>query len=239
MGIRSWRNNEKRASFLIRTAREIRNYKVRMKLLSIVLAMLVAMMAGIYVVSALYKDTGSFTVSLNKYDMTEYGISLSETKDMEYKTSHLNAQIAEHMTNIAGADIPNTVGQIDGEHNGDTYIAYTFYVENAGTTAFNYEYDVIIKKASNGIDEAIRMRLYVNDVPTTYAKTASDGSGNEPGTEAFYTNSIMAHGRFDSFEPGQKTKYTILLWIEGPDPDCNDWVVGGEMKVDMEIGVAH
>ena len=239
MGIRSWRNNEKRASFLQRTAKEVRDYRVRMKISAIVVAMLVTMTFTLYLVATLYKQTGSFTVSLNKYEMTEYGISLSETRDMEYKTSHLNAQIAEKMTNIVGDDIPATVGQVDGEHNGANYIAYTFYVQNAGTSAFNYEYDVIIKKASNGIDEAIRMRLYVNDVPTTYAKTASDGSGNEPGTEAFYTNSIMAHGRFDSFEPGQKTKFTILIWIEGPDPDCNDWVVGGEMKVDMEIGVAH
>ena len=239
MGIRSWRNNEKRASFLQRTAKEVRDYHVRMKISAIVVAMLVTMTFTLYLVATLYKQTGSFTVSLNKYEMTEYGISLSETRDMEYKTSHLNAQIAEKMTNIVGDDIPATVGQVDGEHNGANYIAYTFYVQNAGTSAFNYEYDVIMKNATNGIDEAIRMRLYVNDVPTTYAKTASDGSGPEPGTTPFYSGSVMAHGRCDDFTPGEITKFTILLWIEGPDPDCVDWVIGGEMKIDMEIGVIH
>ena len=99
---RKYNDNEKRFNFLRRTAQEARSYRVKMKVLTSVLIMLVIAAGLLYGVSALYKRTGSFTVSINKYEMTEYGLTLSESREMTHKTSHLNADINEHITNIAG-----------------------------------------------------------------------------------------------------------------------------------------
>ena len=92
---------------------------------------------------------------------------------------------------------------------------------------------------TNGIDEAIRLKLYVDGVPTTYAKTASDGSGAEPGTEEFYSSDVLAVGRRDNFSSGSVTKFTIVLWLEGTDRDCIDSVKGGAMRLEMFIEIAH
>lgn len=240
MGRKSNSSSEKRIRILSRTASEVKNYRVRMKILSLLLVLLVTFTGVVYVASALYEQSGSFTVSVDKYEMTKYGLTLSETEDMTRPSSNLNAKIAEKITNIAGETIDANVDMIDGEHNGRNYIAYTFYVQNAGEVEVSYDYEIRMSGVTNGLDEAIRLRLYVNGgEPVTYAKTKSDGSGAEPGTEEFLSASLITRGRMDSFTPESKTKFTVVVWIEGNDPDCIDWLIGGKLKIDMDISIVH
>ena len=233
-------SGEKRINILKRTVAEARIYRVHMKLMAVLLGLLVSMTSVLYISSVLYERSGSFTVSVDKYEMTKYGLSLSETKEMSRPTSQLSAKIAEKMTNIAGESIPDNVDKIDGEHNGRDYIAYTFYVQNAGEVEVAYDYEIRMSGVTNGLDEAIRVRLYLNgEEPTTYAKTKSDGSGPEPGTVEFVSETLMVKGREDGFEPEEKTKFTVVIWIEGNDPECLDWLIGGKMKLQMDFSVAH
>ncbi len=232
-------NNTSRLNILRRTAKEVKQYRVTKKIL-ITASILLALVIGlIYTISALYKKTGSFTVSVNKYEMTRVGLSLSERRDGPFNNSYLNADIDKEMTNIAGATLPENLDQIDGEHNGDNYIAYTFYLQNAGDVKVSCKYQVKMSNISQDLDEAIRLRLYVDGTPTTYAKTASDGSGAEPGTTSFPTATIMAEGRIDGFDSLAVTRFTVVIWIEGPDPDCVDWLIGGRMKIDMDIEITE
>ena len=228
-----------REGFLRRTAKEVRNYNRRMRLLGMLLVMLVVVTAILFVISALYNRSGSFTVSLNKMEMTKYGLSLSEKNDMTHLTSHLNAKISESITNIAGEVIPDNVDDIDGVHNGENYIAYTFYLQNGGEVEVPCEYSVDMSNITSGLDEAIRMRLYINGEPTTYAKTKRDGTGPEPGTTPFYSATVMAKGRLESIAPGESAKFTVVIWIEGSDPDCLDPLIGGQLKAEMKVGIVH
>ena len=34
---------------------------------------------------------------------------------------------------------------------------------------------------------------------------------------------------------GQIDKFTVVIWVEGDDPECLDDIIGGEMKMHMEI----
>ena len=228
-----------REALFSRGANEVRGYRRRMKLMGALLVLLLIMTMFLFVVSALYMRSGSFTVSLNKVDMTKYGLSLSESREMTHMTSHLNAKISESITNIAGEIIPDNVDEIDGAHNGVNYIAYTFYLQNRGEVEVPCEYAVDMSNVTNGLDEAIRLRLYVNGEPTTYAKTKRDGSGPEYGTKPFYSSTVMAKGRIESLAPGEVVKFTVVLWIEGADPDCLDPLVDGQLKAEMKIGIVH
>ena len=236
---RKYNDNEKRFNFLRRTAQEVRSYRVKMKVLTSVLIMLIIAAGLLYGVSALYKRTGSFTISIDKYEMTKYGLSLSENRDMTHKTSNLNANINEHITNMSGNSLPENLDMIDGEHNGPNHIAYTFYLQNAGQLPIAFDYKLAMSNISNNLDEAIRVRLYKDGVPTTYAKTRSDGQGPEVGTVEFYSSSLVAVGRVDTFEPNEITKFTVVIWIEGNDPDCVDRLIGGKMKFEMLMSVVH
>ena len=236
---RTKEGSERRMNFLKRTAKEVKNYRVRMKMLSILLVLLVTVTAVVYVAAALYEQSGSFTVRVNKYEMQKYGLTLSESREMVRPTSHLNAKIAEKLTNISGDTIDANVDMIDGQHNGRDYIAYTFYVQNAGETEVSYDYSVNLAGVTNALDEAIRLRLYIDGESVTYAKTKSDGTGAEPGTVEFHSATVVTQGRIEGFEPQEKTKFTVVIWIEGNDPDCIDWLIGGKMKFDMNVAVVH
>ena len=237
--VRTFLNNEKRARFLIRTAREIKSYQVQKKVLLSLLAMLITITGTFYMLATLYERTGSFTVGVNKIDMVREGLSLSESYTLENPATNLNAEVNEHITNIAEDWIAENVDAIDGVHNGDNYIAYTFYLFNGGDIHLNYEYSINVTNVTNGLDEAIRIKLYTNGTPETFAKTKSDGTGPELNTTEFYSNGIAAYRRVDNFAPGTANKYTIVIWIEGNDPDCVDWLLGGKLKVDMAFAVIH
>lgn len=228
-----------RESFLRRTAKEIRGYNQRMKLLGAMLLMLLVIAIILYVVSALYSNSGSFTVSIDKTEMTKYGLSLSESREMTHLTSQLNAKISEGIINMASEELPPNLDEIDGAHNGENYIAYTFYLQNRGEVAVQCEYSVDMSNITSGLDDAIRLRLYVNGVPTTYAKTKNDGTGAEPGTTPFYSSTVMTKGRTAELAPGEVTKFTVVLWIEGTDPECLDQLIGGTLKAEMQINIIH
>jgi len=48
----------------------------------------------------------------------------------------------------------------------------------------------------------------------------------------------MVKGRKD-FKPNDIDKFTIVIYLEGDDPDCKDELIGGEMKMHMEITEEH
>lgn len=228
-----------RSGLLRRSAKEARTYRVKMKMMATALIALVLLTGIFFIISALYNQSGSFTVKVNRVEMTKYGLSLSETPDMAYKTSQLLLNINEEMTNIDGATIPADVDNHNGAHSGLHYLAYTFYVENAGEVEATVEYTADMSGISNGLDDAIRLKLYVDGVPTTYAKTKSDGTGPEPGTTPFVSSTVMARGRLDLMQPGEVHKFTVVIWIEGNDPECLDWLIGGQMKMEMNFEIVH
>ena len=233
------RNSVLRDSVLRRTAGEIRGYNRTMKVLAALLGMLTVVTSLLFVVAALYTESGSFTVTVDKVEMTKYALTLSESPDMSKMTSNLNAEIHESITNIAEESIPANVDMVDGVHNGQNYIAYTFYLQNRGEYEIPVEYAVNMTNITSGLDEAIRLKLYVNGEPTVYAKTRSDGTGPEKGTVEFYSSNVMAKGRIDILKPGEIVKFTVVLWIEGNDPDCLDPLIGGQIKAEMNINAVH
>ena len=40
-------------------------------------------------------------------------------------------------------------------------------------------------------------------------------------------------------EPGQVDRVTIVIWLEGDDPECVNAILGGEMKIHMDITEEH
>ena len=110
----------------------------------IVAMFLIMVVAITYLVSYFYDKMGSFTIKVNKYDMARQGITLSETPDIDNPKSRLNADIKVDMYNISGLDLPKDLDEHDGSHNGDNYIAYTFYLANSGsdTVAVKYSLDI-------------------------------------------------------------------------------------------------
>ena len=223
---------------LRRKAGEIKRYRIYQKLVPICIGIALMVIIIGYVVSSLYMKFGAFTVMVNKLDYLDYALTLSEHENFETYTSRLNADIFQQITNIDGDSLPNGLDNMDGEHNGENYTAYTFYCKNAGQSTVTYSYQVYIANNNQNIEKAIRIRLYVNGEYTDYAYPRTDGeSGPEPGTVAFESTNVVVTKTISNFAPGDITKFTLVMWIEGNDPDCIDSVLGGEMKVDMTMSI--
>ena len=223
---------------LRRTATEVKRYRTIMKIAPIAIILSALILIVGYVVSALYMRFGAFTVMINKFDNLEYALSLSESPTFEVYSSRLNAEISETITNIDGETLPVYLDNIDGEHNGDNYVAYTFYFKNTGSKAIDYSYELYIANMTLDIEKAVRVRLYIDGVYTDYAYARTDGvEGPEPGTVAFQSGNTIVKKVVRDFASGAVTKYTVVIWLEGNDPDCVDKILGGVFKIDMNLEV--
>lgn len=222
---------------LRRTAAEVKRYRMLMRIIPIAVGCATAALALVYAITALYSNYGSFTVTVNKFDNVKYALTLSETPDFSDPISYLNCKASEEITNIDGSMLPKDLDMINGEHNGKNYVAYTFYCKNAGEETVTYEYQLYIANMTLDIEKAVRVRLYVNGEETDYARTRTDGTGPEPGTTEFFSESVIVRNQISDFAPGDLTKYTVVIWLEGNDPECLDNILGGEFKIDMAMSI--
>ena len=223
-----------------RTAKEVKRYTVLMRVAGLIAVALVALIAIGYAIAYFYNKYGSFTIKVNKYDMVNQGLSLSETPDFEKTISVLTADIVYDMTNISGEDLPDNIDKVNGNHNGKNYIAYTFYLHNSGQDTITYEGDLTIENVTKNVDEAVRVAVFTDGDKTVYGKTKSSGSGKESDCdEEFISANQVMHTKVEDFEPGSTTKYTVVIWLEGNDPDCVDDIIGGVIKMQMDFRIVE
>lgn len=223
---------------LRRSAKEVKRHVVVTRMLALIAVILIALVAIAYAISYFYDKFGSFTVKVNKYDMVNQGLSLSTTPDYDRSIAELSADIVYDMTNISGEDLPENIDMINGSHNGQNYIAYTFYLINSGDDTLSYEGEIVMENITKNVDEAIRVAVFENGVKTVYGKTKSNGNGKESDCDyEFLSSNIVMREQVKGFEPKARNKYTIVIWLEGNDPDCVDDIIGGTMKLGMNFKI--
>jgi len=225
---------------LRRKSKEVKRHFIVMRVLALLVIILILLISIAYAISYFYDKFGSFTVKVNKYDMVHQGLTLSETPDYERSNAVLNANIVYDMTNISGEDIPPNVDKINGSHNGDSYIAYTFYLINSGDDTISYTGEMNIENVTKGVDEAVRIAVYKNGEKTVYGKTKSSGMGKESDCDSeFLSSSVVMRTSGDKFKAKDKDKYTVVIWLEGNDPDCVDDIIGGTLKLSMSFKITE
>lgn len=237
---------KKGTSLLQRKAGEVKRYRREKKIVPIVMLCIALLTVLVYVVSLLYTRFGSFTVQVNKMQNLNYGLALSEHKDGQ-KTARLDCRASKDITNIDGRildDIP--LGSIDGEANGKNYMCYTFYCINTGKEMIDYNFSINIVTMTLDIESAVRIRL-INwrydemTLKEDYAKAKGvlpNGDPEpEPGTIPFESKTVICSHKVTNFNPGEYVKYTVVLWLEGNDPDCLDNIIGGTFKIGMNYEV--
>lgn len=210
-----------------------RERKIKILKLGLLISALFLMI--IYVILRVIYEQGAFTVSLDQNFAKKSGIVIYENQETKESRRILKAEKKEYLDNISITWLPNNLNDYPGgAHNGENYIAYTFYVENQGADTMNYWYTIFVDDVIRNVDKAIRVMVYQNGERTIYAKAASNGTP-EKDTETFYSDEIVTvKGRTD-FKVGDIDKFTIVIFLEGDDPECIDDLIGGQMKMHMEI----
>lgn len=207
---------------------------LRIGTLQKVLICVALFMAVLFGISFMQENMGNFTINLNRLELFRRGVAIADNSQFEGATARLTAEAVSDGTNIATDDLPNNLDEIDGSHNGKNYVAYTFYIRNAGKEDLSYNAKLKIASASKGVEKAARVRVYRNGEPTTYAAPAANG-GNEAGCENFESDEVVCHLANDTFKVGYVDKYTVVIWLDGDDPECIDNIIGGAVEFAMDF----
>ncbi len=51
--------------------------------------------------------------------------------------------------------------------------------------------------------------------------------------KTFVNERTVTEGKMEEVEPGEIHKYTVVIWLEGDDPDCNDDLIGGHIGMEV------
>ena len=202
----------------------------------IALLLIMLLLLILYVVLGIIYNTGNFTITLDRNLYFKRGLIIYDNPEYKVFRTELYASSLEYFDNISYKWLPTDLAEQSngGSHNGNNYLAYTFYVENQGELLSDYWSEIIIDDVIKNVDEAIRVRVYKNGKEVTYAKMGKNGKP-ELGTTAFVSDTIIGRDHVENFKPGDINKYTIVVWLEGSDPDCTDNLLGGEIKMHMQF----
>lgn len=228
--------DERMKPFTVRaTAKSVRRRNTLLRVTCIVLLVLVLLLGVFYALSAFVNKAGNFTVWITEDDLGK--ITLSNTADFEEPATMLEADVIEQMDNITKAWLPEDIDEGEGCHNGENYIAYTFYMKNSGKDEIKYSSQIDIHAVTKEADNAVRVMIFKNGEETVYAKAQKGKTEPEPDTVAFLSDTKVLENITEGFKPGDVDKYTVVIWLEGNDPECVDNIRGGVVKMSMSFKV--
>lgn len=124
----------------------------------------------LWIVSWLLTTIGDLVISVDS-TAAKKGITITANADGSDQTYKLSANMASEVTNITYDWLPATLDiEGEGSHNGRNYLAYTFYLANNGSEDLEFISQLKSVRDAKDADEALRVMVYRNGVPTIYAK---------------------------------------------------------------------
>ena len=218
-----------------RRRRQIGAALLRMDKLSLAILAMMLVVVILFIAAFTQEKMGNFTINLDRLELYRRGISIADNGDFKDATARLTAATVKDATNISIDDLPkNLDSEKDGDHNGKNYMAYTYYVRNAGKEDLSYIARITLDSCSKGAENAVRIAVWRNGERIIYAEPAKDGK-NEKDCKKFLSSDVVCEYNEKNFLVGNVDKYTIAIWMEGDDPECVDSIIGGSVELSMHI----
>jgi len=222
-----------------RTGKQVMRMQMAIRVTAVVVLALFLIVLLLYLFSLFSTNgIGRFTVSSSD---GERGLILSEMEDFSEYTALLHGEAYEGMDNITYSWMPTDLHEHEGgSHNGKNFFAYTFYVKNTGNEDIDYRAYIKIEHMKLAVDEAVRVQVYKNGESTVYAKKTKEGTiqvDPEFTTTPFVDTVTICDFNRMNFVVDEIDKYTVVIWLEGEDPECVNDILGGELKMSMTFDV--
>lgn len=218
-----------------RRRRKIGAALLRMDRLRLLLLGMMLLVVILFIAAFAQEKMGNFTINLDRLELYRRGISIADNGDFDGATARLAAATVKDATNISIEDLPKNLDSAkDGNHNGKNYMAYTYYVRNAGKEDLSYIARITLDSCSKGAEKAVRIAVWRNGKRVIYAAPAKNG-GTEQNCKNFKSDDVVCEYEEKNFLVGNVDKYTIVIWMEGDDPECVDSIIGGSVELSMHI----
>ena len=219
---------------------KLKNRERKVRIIKLALLIIALFLMIIYFLLRLFYEGGAFTITLDEELTRRSGLVMYEKLSEKNEKKILKVDELEFVDNISINWLPENIDEEgEGTHNGPNYIAYTFYIENKGADTINYWYKIVVDDVIKDVDKAIRVMVFRNGEKTVYAKANERTGAQEIGTVQFKDNLTVVEKQRTEFKVGDIDKFTIVIWVEGDDPDCVDALIGGMMKMHMDITEEH
>lgn len=219
---------------------KLKNRERKVRIIKLALLIIALFLMIIYFLLRLFYEGGAFTITLDEELARRSGLVMYEKLLEKNEKKILKVDELEFVDNISINWLPENIDEEgEGTHNGPNYIAYTFYIENKGADTINYWYKIVVDDVIKDVDKAIRVMVFRNGEKTVYAKANERTGAQEIGTVQFKDNLTVVEKQRTEFKVGDIDKFTIVIWVEGDDPDCVDALIGGMMKMHMDITEEH
>lgn len=214
--------------------------KKRSKFITVAL-LTTGILSMIFIAVTIYGQfTGTYVMNLSD-EASELGIELSKTPDFNDAADHLDF---EPLSNGKEFDfrtisaeqlsiIRNHYGQYFG--GGRYYTAYTFFLRNSGKQTVEINYNLVFTNVINNLHEVARIHMIhttpedtILESPKTFKiKDGVDSSKRESYDIADDSIGLVA--------PGEIHKFTIILWLHGPNVAHRH--VGGAVQIGMTFSI--
>ena len=225
---------------VVLTAQQVKKRKKFEKIVMIVLLLLLLFLVIAYFILNIIYNEGSFTISMDKNTYLESNLVMYESLNDRSSVLKISTSKLAFMDNISINWLPENINkEAEGAHNGENYIAHSFYLENQGEETINYWYSIDIDDIIKNVDDAVRIMIFVNDDVAVYAKRSPITGKAEEGTTEFRDDESIIIEKRPGLNPGERDKVTIVIWLEGDDPECVNAILGGELKMHMDIYEEH
>ena len=195
------------------------------------------------------QHVGSFTISMSD-KASKHSIYLSTDPSFASYQPRLMCDSLENAKNVPYMAIKKDyVKKTNGTYlsNDKSYIGYTFYLMNMSEESISLKADLEIAQATKGVEDAAWIWFFQGEDDlngTIYQKedNISDkeyqeryGQYEYPSTTAFKSDDVVFSRVINNVEQNEVIKFTLILWLEGQDPDCNDQIVGGSINFNLNI----
>lgn len=166
------------------------------------IGIIVAILTVMYIMAAFYTQSGEFVINIDK-TLAHDGFYISDTTDFDEKLISLRGKAVVNADNISIFDISSDVLAVDGEHNGENYVAHTFYVKNETGQTIDYRYTLNIRAEHKNADEAVWVLVSKNDKQQIFALEGKEGK-----PEVQYSIYEFPFRKYAEFEKKQYQKAT-------------------------------
>lgn len=228
----------------------VRKIFIKRNVITIGLLITLFLIIAISVATYYGQNVGNFVIGVD--DGSAKLIELSETKDFTSPSSRLFADSKKNMIDATYSDIIrdnklekilNSDGNYDKEAN--YYIAYSFYLRNNGKQTVDLNAKMNITDSKKDLYKTTRIMFFTgNNQDGIFAytdDTIRDTQKDYPECIEYVSNEIVFSLDIRNIKNSDDPlKFTIIMWIEGWDPDNEGKnIVGGNVKYDLTFSITN
>lgn len=188
------------------------------------------------------QNAGNFIMTVDP-SLQIRGISIAESRGSDVQNNRLMSDPIQEARAVTYSwlkidEVMATDGNfVDVDHE---YIAYTFYLRNSGTETVDLSYYFRIEDEYKDVSSAIRILVIDKGVQTLYMQqdeVETTYPGILPTVKYFQPTKQIIREVIYNFRPGDERQFSVIIWLEGYDPDTNDEILGGMIRMLMNFSI--